>query len=313
MSEERSTSEASRLAVITGTSGLGLETAKVLARSGYRIVLAGRNGSMGQAAVRTIGSQDPDAAVRFEELDLANLISVGAFAARMRKRGEAIDVLVNNAGVMMPPARQTTAQGHELQFGVNYLGHFALTAGLLPLLGAGSRVVSVTSLAHRYGGLDLDAIKNPASYWAGPAYCASKLLQAMFAVELQQRSAAQGWGIVSLAAHPGFASTNFFQGSEKRRTPRSLFFTKIVAPLLGQTPANGALPIAHAAMASDVVGGRLFGPKGFLEMKGPPGECAFAASVHDAALRLRAWEMSEDLIGYRFGDTPAHADRGEYV
>lgn len=313
MDEACSTPKQGRLAVITGTSGLAYETAVVLVGAGYRVVLAGRNRAVGEAAVQAIASQGRPATVRFEELDLADLTSVGGFVATMKGRGEAVDVLVNNAGVMMPPARQTTAQGHELQFGVNYLGHFALTAGLLPLLGAGGRVVSVTSLAHRYGGLDLDAIGDPARYRAGPAYCASKLLQAMFAVELQRRSDARGWGIVSLAAHPGFASTNLFQGGEKRRSARSLFFTKVVAPLIGHTPAKGALPIVHAAMAPDAVGACLFGPKGFLGMKGPPGECAFAAPVRDDGLRARAWEMSEALIGYRFGDDTRRAHGQEYV
>jgi NAD(P)-dependent dehydrogenase (short-subunit alcohol dehydrogenase family) len=290
------------LAVVTGTAGLAYEAASTLVQNGFRVVVAGRNRSAGEAAVRSIRSRTHGAQVHFEQHDLARLQSVHAFIAAMRARGDAIDVLLNNAGVMTPPARQTTAEGHEIQFGVNYLAHFALTAGLLPVLRAGARVVNVTSLAQHYARLELDKINDPVSYRAGPAYCTSKLLQAMFAVELQQRSDAAGWNIVSLAAHPGFASTNLFRGGQGHSNLRSLFFTKLVAPVIGQSPADGVRPIIHAATAPGLTGGQLFGPKGFKEMKGPPGECAFAALVYDSELRGKVWEFSEKLIGYRFGD-----------
>lgn len=293
------------LAVVTGTAGLGFEAAAAFVRAGRRVVLAGRNAAKGEAAAVRLRTLAPDAAVRFELLDLASLASVAAFAALMRARAEGVDILVNNAGVMTPPTRQTTAEGHEVQFGVNHLGHFALTAGLLPLLRPGARVVSVTSLAQHHARLDLDGLDDPARYRAGRAYCASKLLQAMFAVELQARSDAAGWGILSLAAHPGFAATDLFKGGQGRASLRSLFFTRLVAPLIGQPAAAGALPIIHAATAPGVAGGQLLGPTGFMQMKGPPGPCAFARPVHDAALRAQAWDLSERLTGHRFGDARA--------
>ena len=294
-----------RLAVITGTGGLGYETAIVLARAGMRIILAGRNPAKGADAVEALSLAVPGADVRFEPLDLARLQSVGAFAARMRQAGETIDVLVNNAGVMSPPRREITAEGHELQLGVNHLGHFALTAGLLPLLRCGARVVSVTSLAQHYARLNLDTLQNEAGYSAGRAYCDAKLLQAMFAVELQCRSDRSGWGITSTAAHPGFASTNLFQGGEGKASLRSFISTRVIAPIIGHSAAAGAMPIIHAATSPHVSGGRLYGPKGFKEMKGPPGECTFAKPVYDASLREKAWAISEDRIGLRFDDAAA--------
>jgi len=288
-----------RLAVITGTGGLGYQTAIALAHAGMRIVLAGRNPVKGAQAVDALRLIEPGADVRFEPLDLARLQSVSAFAARMRHAGDTIDVLVNNAGVMSPPCRATTADGYELQLGVNHLGHFALTAGLLPLLRGGARVVSVTSLAQHYARLNLDTLQSEAEYSAGRAYCDAKLLQAMFAVELQHRSDQFGWGISSTAAHPGFATTNLFQGGQDKGSLRSFISTRLIGPLIGHSAAAGALPIIYAATSPDAAGGRLYGPKGFKEMKGQPGECAFARAVHDAPLRARAWTLSEEMVGLR--------------
>jgi NAD(P)-dependent dehydrogenase (short-subunit alcohol dehydrogenase family) len=270
-----------------------------------RVVLAGRNAAKGAESIDALRLTVPGADVRFEPLDLASLQSVSAFAARMRQAGEKIDVLINNAGVMSPPGRETTAEGHELQLGVNHLGHFALTAGLLPLLRGGARVVSVTSLAQHYARLNLDTLQSEAGYSAGRAYCDAKLLQAMFAVELQHRSDRLGWAITSTAAHPGFATTNLFQGGQGKGGLRSFISTRLIAPLIGHSAAAGAMPIIHAAMSPDAAGGRLYGPKGFKEMKGPPGECAFAKPVHDAPLRERAWTISEDMAGVRFDDPAA--------
>lgn len=294
-----------RLAVITGTGGLGYEAALALARSGMRIVLAGRNPAKGAAAVDALRLAVPGADAAFEPLDLASLQSISAFAARMRQSGGQIDVLINNAGVMSPPVRQTTHEGHELQLGVNHLGHFALTAGLLPLLRGGGRVVNVTSLAQHYARLNLDTLRDEAAYSAGRAYCDAKLLQAMFAVELQYRSDRSGWGITSMAAHPGFAATNLFHGSQGKASLRSFISTRVIAPLIGQSAMAGALPIVHAATSSDISGGRLYGPQGFKEMKGPPGECSFARPVHDAVLRAKAWAVSEEMTGLRFDNAAA--------
>jgi len=290
----------SRLAVITGTGGLGYQTAIALARSGMRVILAGRNPAKGAEAIDALRLAVPGADVAFEPLDLASLQSVSAFAARLRQNGEPIAVLVNNAGIMSPPSRETTREGHEVQLGVNHLGHFALTAGLLPLLRGGGRVVSVTSLAQHYARLNLDTLRDEAAHHGGRAYCDAKLLQALFAVELQCRSDRSGWGITSTAAHPGFATTNLFQGGQGKASLRSFISTRVIAPLIGHSAEAGALPIIHAATSSDVIGGRLYGPKGFKEMKGPPGECAFAKPVHDAGLREKAWAISEEMTCLRF-------------
>jgi NAD(P)-dependent dehydrogenase (short-subunit alcohol dehydrogenase family) len=289
-------SQVGRRAVITGIGGLGYETALGLAKAGAAVVLAGRNEEKGVAALAAICAAVPGARVEFEKLDLACLLSVRDFAERMQQRGEPIDILLNNAGIMSPPSRQNSADGYELQFAVNYLGHFALTTWLMPLLRlrAGARVVSVTSLAQHYAKLDLDEAQNPANYRAGPAYCLSKLLIAMFAVELQRRCDANGWNVASLAAHPGFAGTGLFQTGGKIS---NFLSSRVIVPLIGQSAANGALPQLYAATAHNAVGGRLYGPKGFKEMRGQPGECRFAPAVHDVQAATKLWELSGAWIG----------------
>lgn len=294
--------QAPRLAVITGVGGLGFQTALTLARAGIGIVLAGRNPEKGREAVERLRAEVPGAEVRFEILDLASLDSVSAFVTRMKAGGEPIDILINNAGIMMPPERQTTQDGHELQFGVNYLGHFALTGGLLPLLSPRARVVSLTSLAQRAAKLDPADIGMERNYNGGRAYCNSKLLLAMFAVELHRRAGAL---VTSVAAHPGFATTNIFNGGQTKSTLQSVISTRLIAPLLGHSAAAGAQSIVHAALSSQVAGGRLYGPQGLFGMKGPPGESQFASSVHDPELRARIWEASQRSTGHPFPDLPA--------
>lgn len=287
-----------RLAVVTGTGGLGLECARAFVNAEIRVILAGRNSEKGKDAIIALTRANVDARARFEQVDLSSLQSVKSFVARMQSRGEQIDLLINNAGIMSPPRRETTAEGFELQFGVNYLSHFALTAGLLPLLRGGARVVSVTSLAQHYAKLNLDSLQSAARYSPGGAYCVSKLLQSMFAVELQRRSERMGWGIISTAAHPGFAATNLFQGGQGRIGLRSFISTRVIAPLIGHSATAGAAPIVHAALSPHALGGRLYGPKGFKEMKGPPGECRFAEPVYNAELCSRLWMMSEEMTGF---------------
>lgn len=287
-----------RLAVVTGTGGLGLECARAFVNAEIRVILAGRNSEKGKDAIFALTRANANARARFEQVDLSSLQSVKSFVARMQTRGEQIDLLINNAGIMSPPRRETTAEGFELQFGVNYLSHFALTAGLLPLLRGGARVVSVTSLAQHYAKLNLDSLQSAARYSPGGAYCVSKLLQSMFAVELQRRSERMGWGIISTAAHPGFAATNLFQGGQGRIGLRSFISTRVIAPLIGHSATAGAAPIVHAALSPHALGGRLYGPKGFKEMKGPPGECRFAEPVYNAELCSRLWMMSEEMTGF---------------
>ena len=191
-------SQSGRLAVVTGaTGGLGYEAALALAAAGAEVVLAGRNDSKGASALARLRAAHPGATVRFERLDLASLASVAAFAETLLAAGRGIDLLINNAGVMAPPERQVTADGFELQFATNYLGHFALTARLLPLLRrvAGARMVNVSSLAADLEAIDLDDLQSERCYVAFRTYGMTKLAMLMFALELQRRSDAAGWGI----------------------------------------------------------------------------------------------------------------------
>src|SRR3984893_18068072 len=200
-----------KTAVITGaTGGLGYETALALAGAGATVVLTGRNDLKGRNALQAIRARFPSAKVFYEALDLASLASITDFAGRFAASHAALDILVNNAGVMALPTRQTTADGFEMQFGTNYLGHYALTARLLPLLrrGHGSRVVNLSSIAHRTGFIHFSDLQGERLYSPWKAYNQSKLAMLMFALELQRRSDAGGWNLMSNAAHPGWARTD---------------------------------------------------------------------------------------------------------
>lgn len=292
--------------------GLGFQAALQLARAGADIILAGRSPAAGEAAVSSIRATAPTAHVRFELLDLASLASIAALAGRLEQDLGAIDMLLCNAGVMSPPRRRTTSDGFEQQFGVNHLGHFALTARLLPLLrkAPAPRVVSVTSLAQRYARIDFDDLQSERRYVPGMAYCISKFAQASFAQELQRRSVEGGWSVSSLAAHPGFARTNLFQGDQGKTGAIKNLFLGVLGHLFGQSAAAGAAPIVHAAAYPAAEGGALYGPKGFLEMKGPPGPCTFAPATRDPAVASRLWTVSEELTGVSYPEAaqPEAAD-----
>lgn len=294
--------------MVTGTGGLGLEAAVALASAGAEVILAGRNPDKGRQAVSEIAARAVGSRARFEQLDLASLESVAAFADRLTGAVAALDILICNAGIMSPPTRRTTAEGLELQFGVNFLGHFALVARLLPLLrnAAAPRVVSVTSLAHRYAKPDFDDVRSERSYNPGKAYCLSKLAQALFAQELQRRSDQAGWGLTSVAAHPGLARTNLFQSDEGKMGPLKSLGTWAMGALLGHSAAAGSAPIVHAATAP-ARGGELYGPRGVLEMKGPPGLCDFAEPARDRAAGASLWSLSEELAEVRFGEFAGNA------
>src|SRR5258708_24820607 len=200
-----------KTAVITGaTGGLGYETALALAGAGAQVVLTGRNDTKGRDALQTIRARVANARIVYENLDLASLASVADFGKRFASAHASLDLLINNAGVMALPQRQVTADGFEMQFGTNYLGHYALTAHLLPWLRRGHqpRVVSLSSLVHRWGAIDFDDLQGSRSYAPHQAYGQSKLAMLMFALELQRRSDAAGWGLMSNAAHPGYARTD---------------------------------------------------------------------------------------------------------
>ncbi|HEY3415582.1 MAG TPA: SDR family oxidoreductase, partial [Armatimonadota bacterium] len=251
-----------RRAVVTGaTGGLGYETALALARKGAHVILAGRSETKGANAAQQIAAQAVGAAVRFEKVDLADLGSVAAFAGRLLDERQPIDLLINNAGVMTPPTRYTTADGFELQFGTNYLSHFALTARLLPLLDPGRkpRVVSLSSGAHRLGGaIHFDDLQWERSYKPWLAYAQSKLAMLMFALELQRRSDENGWGLISNAAHPGWAMTGLqTSGPRMGRENRPSFAERlgtVAGPLFAQSAATGALPTLFAATSAEATG-----------------------------------------------------------
>lgn len=299
---ETYSSQIGKVAIVTGTGGLGFETARVLVGLGATVIIAGRGAQKGRDAVDAIMSETPSGLVRFELLDLADLTSVRDFAVRMLHDVQGIDLLVNNAGIMSPPKRRTTIDGFEAQFGVNHLGHFALTGRLLPLLAKSNaaKVVHITSLAHHYGKLDFTDLQSERGYKAGVAYCCSKLATALFARSLQIRSDEEGWSISSMAAHPGYAGTNLIAAEQGADSVFSRISRRLIVPLIGQSASDGARAQLFAALSPDAIGGRLYGPTGFLQMKGRPGECSFGKSALDDTAADTLWHFSEELTGVRF-------------
>ena len=292
-------SQLGRSAVVTGaTGGLGYETALALAKAGAEVILTGRDDRKGQSAIEKISREVPGAKVKYESLDLASLASIADFSQRMHSR-KALEILINNAGVMALPRRQTTADSFEMQFGTNYLGHFALTARLMPLLrrASGPRVVSVCSLAHRTGFIDFDDLQGARVYSPWKAYGQSKLAMLIFALELQRRSDSSGWNLTSNAAHPGFARTGLFASG-----PGGLLSlaTDFAAPFLGQSAADGARPILFAATSPKVKPGAYYGPGGIGELRGAPAPALIMPQARDAATAARLWDVSEKLAGTSF-------------
>ena len=290
-----------KLAVVTGaTGGLGYETALALAGAGAEVVLTGRNDAKGARALESICEQHPGALISYEPLDLASLASVSDFATRFAALHPSLDLLINNAGVMSLPSRQLTADGFEMQFGTNYLGHYALTAHLLPMLRQGSapRVINLSSLAHRMGRIDFDDLQSAKSYSPQKAYNQSKLAMLMFALELQRRSEAAGWGLTSLAAHPGYARTDLMTNG-----PGDKGWLALVARLLrpmSHSAAAGALPTLFAATSPDARAAGYYGPRGFQELNGPPAPARIMPQASDAAAAAKLWDVSAALTGASF-------------
>jgi NAD(P)-dependent dehydrogenase (short-subunit alcohol dehydrogenase family) len=283
-----------RTAVITGANtGLGYETAAALAAKGAQVVLAVRNLEKGKDAADRIAAASPGAQVALQELDLTSLESVRAAAEQLKANYDAIDLLINNAGVMMTP-KSTTKDGFELQFGTNHLGHFAFTGLLLDrvLATSGSRVVTVSSTAHRFiRGIRFDDLQWERDYSRARAYGQSKLANLMFTYELQRRLA--GTNSIAVAAHPGGANTEL-----GRNTPAPIRIVfDVVGPLLIQGADMGALPTLRAATDPGVLGGQYFGPDGFAEQRGYPKVVASTQASHDTDAQRRLWAVSEELTG----------------
>ena len=298
-----------RIAVITGaTGGLGYETALSLAGAGATVVLTGRNDAKGRHALAQIRGQVPNAKISYEELDLASLASVADFAARFAEAHGALDLLINNAGVMALPKRQETADGFEMQFGVNYLGHYALTARLLPLLRRGNRprVVNLSSLAHRSGAINFDDLQGRRSYSPWRTYCQSKLAMLIFAFELQRRSDAGGWGLMSNAAHPGYARTDLIPNGPGNDS-LSWRVGRYLQPYIGQSAAAGALPTLFAATSPQAEAAGYYGPNWFYELKGPPVPAKIMPQAKDTAVAARLWDVSAALTHVSFDQFAAAA------
>jgi NAD(P)-dependent dehydrogenase (short-subunit alcohol dehydrogenase family) len=298
-----------KTAVITGaTGGLGYETALALAGAGATVVLTGRNDLKGRNALQAIRARFPSPKVFYETLDLASLASITDFAGRFAASHAALDILVNNAGVMALPTRQTTADGFEMQFGTNYLGHYALTARLLPRLRRANqpRVVNLSSMAHRSGAIDFDDLQGARSYRPWKAYSQSKLAMLMFALELQRRSDAAGWGVTSNAAHPGYARTDLMANGPGAN---SLLWqiNRLLRPYISHSAADGALPTLFAATSPDAKGGGYYGPSWFYELKGPPVPAKIMPQASDAAVAARLWDISAALTGVSFEQFAAAA------
>lgn len=303
--------QSGRVAIVTGANtGLGYDTARVLAANGATVVLAVRDTGKGDAAAAQITAASPTAQVAVQALDLGSLQSIRAAAEELKAAYPRIDLLINNAGVMYTP-KQTTADGFELQLGTNHLGHFALTGlllqNLLPV--AGSRVVTVASNAHKQrAAIRFDDLQSERSYDRVAAYGQSKLANLLFTYELQRRLAAGGrtagadpdagadTPTIAVAAHPGLSSTELMRNLPGPIRPATEFFWG----LLAQSAARGALPTLRAATDPGVRGGQYYGPDGFGEWRGDPKVVQSSKRSHDETTQRRLWTVSEELTGVTY-------------
>jgi NAD(P)-dependent dehydrogenase (short-subunit alcohol dehydrogenase family) len=299
-----------KLAVVTGSnSGLGLGLATRLADAGADVVMPIRNHTKGEAAVEQIRATVPDAKLTIKTLDLSSLASVAALGDELNAEGRPIDILINNAGVMTPPERDTTSDGFELQFGANHLGHFALTGHVLPLLRAAeaSRVVSLSSMAARSGRMHFDDLQFENSYAPMRAYGQSKLSNLIFARELARRSREGGWGVTSTAGHPGLTKTNLqisgpSHGRAKPSTMERFYkFSWRFMPFMWQEVDEGILPALYAATSPQAQNGAFYGPRGFMELAGGGViEADTPSHAKNEADGRRLWEVSERLTGVTY-------------
>jgi NAD(P)-dependent dehydrogenase (short-subunit alcohol dehydrogenase family) len=298
-----------RVLVTGANSGIGYRTALKLARKGAYVMLACRDRHRGEAALARMHGDSDGIETDLVLLDLASLASIRQFAAQELARRRPLDLLINNAGVMAPPKRLETADGFELQFGTNVLGHFALTALLMPALqraadtsGSRPRVVTVASIAHKRGHMNFDDLQSTRSYSPMKAYQQSKLANLMLAFELERRLRAANSPIMSAAAHPGVANTNLFQTGDRSRLENAVRRgVGHIIDLFLNNDAEGALPTLYAATAEDVLDGGYYGPQGFQEMRGEQvGPAKVAPQAKDKTAAARLWQVCEALTGTRF-------------
>jgi NAD(P)-dependent dehydrogenase (short-subunit alcohol dehydrogenase family) len=293
-----------RVALVTGAnSGLGFETTLGLARSGAQVVLACRDPARGADALDRLRREVPDAEAELVRLDLADLASIETFAMEFRATHHHLDLLVNNAGVMAIPRRQT-ADGFEMQFGTNHLGHFALTGRLIDLLLAApaARVVTVSSMASIGSRIRFDDLQGSRRYGRFSAYGQAKLANQLFALELDRRATAGGADLVSAAAHPGYAATNLqFVAPQMTGSGLEEWVSRTGNTVFAQSAADGALPILYAATAPSVRGGQFFGPDRLFGMRGHPKQVTFMKAARNPETARHLWAVSEELTGVGFG------------
>jgi NAD(P)-dependent dehydrogenase (short-subunit alcohol dehydrogenase family) len=284
-----------------GRSGLGYHQALGLARAGADVTIASRHRERGEEAVRRMRAEVPNANVRFEQLDLANLTSVRDFAARIRAAGDRLDLLINNAGVMARLHREVSVDGFERVFATNALGPFALAAQLLPLLrnGREPRIVWMASLRGHYGEINFDDLQQERAYDHAAAYNDSKLANLLLAFECERRSGSSSWGVASMAAHPGVARTNIVLDGPGPDSAEGWRFRNI--RMMWQDPAQGALPVLYAGTSPVASGGGYYGPKGFMNVSGLPGAARAPARAQDPQLAANLWVTLERLSGTAFG------------
>ncbi len=298
--------QSGKRAVVTGASdGIGLGIATRLAAAGAEVVLPVRNPRKGEAALDAIRGQVPDADVSLRTLDLSSLDSVAALGTTLLAEDRPVHLLVNNAGVMTPPERQTTADGFELQFGTNHLGHFALVAHLLPLLRAGrARVTSQISVAANQHAINWDDLNWERSYDGRRAYSQSKIAFGLFGLELDRRSAAAGWGITSNLSHPGVAPTSLLAARPEVGRDKDTMGVRVIRVLSARgillgTVRTAQLPALYAATSPEAEGGALYGPGGPGHLGGPPAHQKLYTRLHGTDEARRVWERSEELTGAR--------------
>ncbi|MFX0092220.1 MAG: oxidoreductase [Candidatus Hodarchaeota archaeon] len=283
-----------KITIVTGAnSGIGYETARALAHKGATVILACRNKDKGEVAVRQIDQEYLEAKAELMQLDLADLASVHRFADEFTNQYDRVDILINNAGIMMTPFGKTV-DGFELQFGTNHLGHFALTGLLLdPLVRTPqARVVTVSSWGHNFGEIDFDDL-NPEerNYDRGKAYAQSKLANILFTYELQRRFEGAGVDTIATTVHPGWTAT---------KLPVHRPIIRMLNPFIGQKPKMGALPTLYAATAMGVQGGNYYGPSSWLGLRGYPTKVQSSDRSYDTAVASKLWTVSEELTGVRY-------------